>query len=112
MSAGFHRLGANAGKVVGWSNKRSPMWDGALVDNPHLDRSYVEKLDAMTSEQKDALLHGKFDAFEPGPPQLDHATAKSMGFTGDACPRCGSMRMVHSGTCNTCQDCASTTGCS
>ncbi|MEX0679805.1 MAG: vitamin B12-dependent ribonucleotide reductase [Balneolales bacterium] len=38
--------------------------------------------------------------------------AKEMGFTGDACPDCGSMTMVRNGTCLKCTTCGSTTGCS
>lgn len=34
------------------------------------------------------------------------------GFTGDLCPGCGGAKMVRSGSCATCQDCGSTTGCS
>ncbi|MBL8697711.1 MAG: vitamin B12-dependent ribonucleotide reductase [Alphaproteobacteria bacterium] len=38
--------------------------------------------------------------------------ARIMGFTGDACGECGSMKMVRNGTCVKCVDCGSTTGCS
>ncbi len=33
-------------------------------------------------------------------------------YTGDICPNCSSMRMIKSGTCAVCQECATTTGCS
>jgi ribonucleoside-diphosphate reductase alpha chain len=38
--------------------------------------------------------------------------AKMMGYTGDACGECGSMKMVRNGTCTKCVDCGSTSGCS
>jgi ribonucleoside-diphosphate reductase alpha chain len=38
--------------------------------------------------------------------------ARIMGFTGDSCGECGSMKMVRNGTCVKCVDCGSTTGCS
>lgn len=38
--------------------------------------------------------------------------AKSKGYTGEACPSCGSMRLKRNGTCMLCEDCGSTTGCS
>ena len=38
--------------------------------------------------------------------------ARSMGFTGDACSECGSMKMVRNGTCTKCNDCGATSGCS
>ena len=49
-------------------------------------------------------------------PARDAATkvreAKILGFTGDSCGECGSMKMVRNGTCVKCIDCGSTTGCS
>ena len=38
--------------------------------------------------------------------------ARLMGFTGDDCAECGSMKMVRNGTCTKCLDCGSTSGCS
>lgn len=42
----------------------------------------------------------------------DKLIAISAGYTGEACCNCGSMRMVKSGTCSTCQECGTTSGCS
>jgi len=47
-----------------------------------------------------------------GAPKLNPAQAQQQGFTGDPCGQCGSMRMVRTGKCATCQDCFQTTGCS
>ncbi len=38
--------------------------------------------------------------------------ARMRGYTGDACPECGSFTMVRSGTCLKCDTCGATTGCS
>ena len=38
--------------------------------------------------------------------------ARSMGFTGDACLACGSLKVKQNGTCKLCLDCGETTGCS
>lgn len=38
--------------------------------------------------------------------------AKQIGYTGETCPACGSIRMRRSGTCAVCEDCGATTGCS
>ena len=46
------------------------------------------------------------------PPASNRETALAAGFTGDACPNCGSFAMKRTGTCLTCQACGSTTGCS
>jgi hypothetical protein len=34
------------------------------------------------------------------------------GFTGNFCPECGGSHMIRAGTCECCQDCGTTTGCS
>lgn len=51
-------------------------------------------------------------AMELAPVKMERAVAIQSGFTGDECSHCGSMRMVNTGTCQTCQDCSTTTGCS
>ena len=38
--------------------------------------------------------------------------AKQQGYTGDSCKACGSMRVRRTGTCSTCEQCGSTSGCS
>ncbi len=38
--------------------------------------------------------------------------ARRIGYTGETCPACGSIRMRRSGTCSVCEDCGTTTGCS
>ena len=38
--------------------------------------------------------------------------ARLQGFTGDACPDCGSFTMVRNGTCEKCETCGATSGCS
>ena len=34
------------------------------------------------------------------------------GYTGDACPTCGHFTLIRNGTCQKCDTCGSTTGCS
>lgn len=41
-----------------------------------------------------------------------YATSVARGYTGDACPDCGSFTMIHNGTCLVCDNCGRTTGCS
>jgi ribonucleoside-diphosphate reductase alpha chain len=40
------------------------------------------------------------------------AIAKSQGFTGNTCSECGNMQMIRNGTCEKCNVCGSTSGCS
>lgn len=47
-----------------------------------------------------------------GPTKMKREQATGMGYTGDACDHCGSMRMKRTGHCNTCEECGTTTGCS
>jgi hypothetical protein len=48
----------------------------------------------------------------PGPSQIDRNQALGMGYTGDQCDNCNSMKMKISGHCKVCEDCGTTTGCS
>lgn len=38
--------------------------------------------------------------------------AAGMGYTGNSCAVCGSVRVVRNGTCELCLECGSTSGCS
>ncbi len=38
--------------------------------------------------------------------------ARAKGYTGEACPECSNFTLVRNGTCNKCDTCGSTTGCS
>ena len=46
------------------------------------------------------------------PPKMSPTQAKSLGYTGGQCPTCFSVRMVWNGSCQKCEDCGATTGCS
>jgi ribonucleoside-diphosphate reductase alpha chain len=47
------------------------------------------------------------------PKQMDdRAVAKMKGFEGDPCPGCSNFTLVRNGTCNKCETCGETTGCS
>lgn len=48
----------------------------------------------------------------PIAPQLTREQAVSSGFTGNTCNDCGSLQMVRNGTCEKCNSCGATTGCS
>lgn len=40
------------------------------------------------------------------------SAARSVGYTGNPCTNCGGWRMRRNGTCEVCDDCGTTTGCS
>lgn len=60
------------------------------------------------------VVWGKSKKNEPRiDPTLTQAEyARSSGYTGDTCSYCGGMRMRRNGTCQLCEDCGQTTGCS
>ena len=64
----------------------------------------------------EAVDAGQAAVMMAAPPAADAVTrireARILGFTGDSCGECGSMKMVRNGTCVKCIDCGSTTGCS
>jgi ribonucleoside-diphosphate reductase alpha chain len=38
--------------------------------------------------------------------------ARQIGYTGEQCSSCGSIRVKRNGSCTVCEDCGTTTGCS
>lgn len=53
-------------------------------------------------------LHSEMIPYQPTPTVV----ARDMGYTGNVCAHCGSTRMIRNGSCETCLECASTSGCS
>jgi len=45
-------------------------------------------------------------------PMFTRETSKLAGYTGSQCNICGSFQMVRNGTCEKCESCGQTTGCS
>jgi hypothetical protein len=37
--------------------------------------------------------------------------ARASGYSGDTCHKCGSLKVIRTGTCGTCQDCGESTSC-
>ncbi|MFH1095094.1 MAG: vitamin B12-dependent ribonucleotide reductase, partial [Candidatus Micrarchaeota archaeon] len=58
------------------------------------------------------------DAGKIEPPESDDShsgriqEAKALGYTGDTCSNCGSMKVKRNGSCTVCIDCGETSGCS
>ena len=44
--------------------------------------------------------------------ETDRRFGTGQGYTGNVCSTCGSARMRRNGTCELCEDCGSTSGCS
>lgn len=69
-----------------------------------VDKSIYDKI----NEQNET------DTIYTSPPEikLTAGMAKNMGYTGEPCGTCGSMKVKKNGTCSLCMDCGSTSGCS
>lgn len=100
MSKGFHRLPSG----TPWSNNviASRADDRRTPPLPAHD-------DAMRPIMEAPLLSAHFG---PGLPKMDRTHVRSAGFTGSSCNECGSLQMVRNGTCEKCNSCGATTGCS
>jgi hypothetical protein len=99
MSRGFHRLPPS----TVWSNSAAPP-DTTLA---MLERA-EEFIGQQMAEDGFPVTPKPIDPahFEPGP------SARDMGYTGDQCSNCSSIRMKMAGHCMVCEDCGTTTGCS
>jgi len=64
------------------------------------------------TSKKPVAAQGVEGSAESSDYETEYEKAKQMGYTGDACPDCGSMTMIRNGTCLKCVTCGSTTGCS
>lgn len=113
MSKGYHRLAADQP----WDNRAAfgiapaPANNLRTPSEPAQDDAMrpIEPLPSSAAVLSEAMRAASFD---PGPPKMTTAQAKSAGFTGNSCNECGSMQMVRNGTCEKCNSCGSTTGCS
>jgi ribonucleoside-diphosphate reductase alpha chain len=68
--------------------------------NATLFESVTETVTVRTTEQEVSSVTETFQ------------DARALGFTGDACGSCGSMKVKRNGTCTLCLDCGTTSGCS
>lgn len=72
----------------------------------------MSKVEAYVDVPK-VIEHIKYIEHKAEPTTDDqYATSVARGYTGDACPDCGSFTMIHNGTCLVCDNCGRTTGCS
>ena len=91
-------------RIERWAKQLGPRTQAALSS---YDRRALVQL----------LIRPRSTPAPPGPspmalgPPTHPEGARSRGFTGGSCSVCGSLAVVQSGTCATCQDCGATTGC-
>lgn len=68
-----------------------------------------EKYITSDTETNNNTTQTKTDAKKP---EISYTDAIMMGYTGEQCEKCGSMRVRKNGTCSVCEECGHTTGCS
>lgn len=94
-----------------------------------LDREYLHETSVTAKPPDDPALvtikpllkydekHKEQKKLEPTMPPIDinregSADVRALGFTGEQCGKCGSMKVKRNGACSVCTDCGETTGCS
>ncbi len=74
-------------------------------ENELNDDEYFERETVLTSTVQTSGGNGKNA-------QLKSSMAKQIGYTGEQCEYCGSIRVKRNGSCTVCDDCGGTSGCS
>lgn len=80
-----------------------------------LGRDYLikKKLEDAGSVKKEVLQPTpKLKPSKPATKKENKLDARTMGYTGEQCSNCGSMKVKRNGSCSVCMDCGETTGCS
>ncbi|MCX7908221.1 MAG: vitamin B12-dependent ribonucleotide reductase [Ignavibacteria bacterium] len=77
----------------------------------NFEKPQIESKSAEQKEEELVSVEELLSSVEGASPRVTSA-AQGLGYTGETCPSCGSIRMRRSGTCSVCEDCGTTTGCS
>lgn len=104
--AGVRPLDLQPGAIGTWV--RPPSEQAALATA--LDEAGV--LTPAKNAEMSAAAGMDIGTTDVGPTKMSRTTATQMGYTGDACDNCGSMKVKISGHCTVCDDCGTTSGCS
>ena len=101
-SKGFNRESHSDDNILPFSAPKPEAKDDPLA--LQIDEDI---LDVDTSDIKQSAQSSGGSA-APSPAQ----TARFQGYTGDPCPDCGHFTLIRNGTCQKCDSCGATTGCS
>lgn len=87
----------------------------------HLARAFVREVTdwgahclchAAATGQFRALFAEMVPYAQVNGPKRVAAQARDQGYSGDSCAACGGFKMRRAGTCECCEDCGSSSGCS
>jgi ribonucleoside-diphosphate reductase alpha chain len=84
----------------------------AVKETPIADEIKSEIAIQKAEEVIEAPTEKEVKAKKVNEKQLKAKEAKKLGYTGEQCVVCGSIRVKRNGSCAVCEDCGSTTGCS
>lgn len=119
-SKGFLR-GADADNIVQFHQSGGEVEDIEDVEAANTQDSASEIIGADTTIEIDMLGRSEVSTANtpvntPANTSTDNSissqAARFKGYTGDACPTCGHFTLIRNGTCQKCDTCGSTTGCS
>jgi hypothetical protein len=72
--------------------------------------AHVETAAAATGRFR--AHHSEMAPYDPPPALKPKPSVREAGYSGEICPVCNGCRMRRNGSCQLCEDCGSTTGCS
>lgn len=104
MSKGYLRRTGYDHNIVPFSK---PTLEKIESNDPYALEIDAENIDVDEVDISKAANRGP----SPTPPSAS-SQARFQGYTGDACPECGHFTLIRNGTCQKCDSCGSTTGCS
>ena len=103
-SKGFNRENSGDDNIVPFSVPKADNDDPLALE---LDE---ETLDIDLTEIQKSGTSGSVSTAPTTPSAAQ--TARFQGYTGDPCPECGHFTLIRNGTCQKCDSCGTTTGCS
>ena len=110
QSKGFLRAGQLDDNIVPFSRTNADTEIQALEPN----EDSVRQDETMKKSARSGTLQNVATVGENASSASSDAvkTARFQGYTGDACPECGHFTLIRNGTCQKCDTCGTTTGCS
>ena len=119
QSKGFLRAGQVDDNIVPFSRRADDITPKDSADITSAELKSASKDTAPQNKPLDkAVIDSQKKASKPSlKPILDTAptqekTSRFQGYTGDSCPECGHFTLIRNGTCQKCDTCGTTTGCS
>ncbi|ROL55960.1 vitamin B12-dependent ribonucleotide reductase [Bacteroidetes/Chlorobi group bacterium Naka2016] len=94
-------------------NTASPTKKEIQIENHNEgNHNHHETTNQAGNQEEELITVDQLISSVEGPATTLASAAQGLGYTGETCPSCGSIRMRRSGTCSVCEDCGTTTGCS